>query len=187
MKKPQQRNARARLAGMLRPSAAIVVLGALLFAAPSCERAEEIQPEEAAARPEATMAALQRMKSLYETSVWLQREETPNCYDDIEEEIRRMDDPRLLFLIALYFDSVAFPRLTGPTDEQAELRTPEDEFYVNEFQYCCTLNAHASAVRDVAVARLEEWQRSPACSEQQRKEINAMLQYIHTVMPRLSA
>ncbi len=181
MKKPQQRTARARLTMVL------LALGALLFAAPSCERAEKIPPEEAAARPEATMAALQRIKRLYETSVWLQREETPNCYDDIEEEIRRMDDPRLLFLIALYFDSVAFPRLTGPSEEQFEERTPEDEFYVNEFQYCCTLNAHASAVRDVAVARLEELQRSEKHSDQRRQEISAMLQYIHAVMPRPTA
>lgn len=182
MKKPQHINARARLA-MVLPA-----LGALLFAVPSCGRAErELSAEEAAARPEATLAELQRMKSLYETIVWLQREETPNCYDDIEEEIRKMDDHRLLFLIALYFDSVAFPRLTGPSEEQFEERTPEDEFYVNEFQYCCTLNAHASVVRDVAVARLEELQRSEKHSDQRRQEISAMLQYIHAVMPRPTA
>lgn len=176
MKKPQQRNARTRLTMVL------LALGALLFGVPSCERAEEIPPEEAAARPEATLTALQRMKSLYETSVWQQREEAVSSYEDIEEEINRIDDHHLLFLLALYFDSVAFPRLTEPSEEQFEERTPEDEFYVNEFQYCCTLNAHASVVREYAVARLEALQRDEKRPAQQRQKIAAMLQYIAATM-----
>lgn len=165
----------------------LCTLGVLLFAVPSCKKAEEMPPEEAAARTEATLAELQHLKRLYETAVWQQREETIHSYDDIKEEINSIHDHRRLFLIALYFDSVSFPRLHGPSDEQFEERTPEDEFYVREFQYCCTLNAHASAIRDFAVARLEELQRSEKCSEQRRQEISAMLQYLHASMPRITA
>lgn len=142
---------------------------------------------------EENFCKLQHIKETYEAEVWgIVCRHEPGDYVHTYHEIDKINDSDLLFLITLYFNhSIAYPRLRNPIhneDNEHTNKTIPSEFEIEYYDYCCTLNAHATCVRDAAIERLKAMlRREESQSTQKAKKIKTMLKYIEANMTLIVA
>ena len=102
-------------------------------------------------------------------------------YACIEKELKKIHTPDTLFILCLYFDNLRYPTPMDPIYLSEELGVEISEWYHDNYQYVCTLNAHAFEIRELCVKEIEQLAKNGNISAK------CMMQYIHKYIKRTEA
>lgn len=103
------------------------------------------------------LCIIEDIKNMYEREVLrVCRDKSISAdYYCIKKELTKIHNPDTLFILCLYFDKLRYPTPMDPIYLSEELGVEVSECYHDNYQYVCTLNAHAFVVRELCIKEIE--------------------------------